>query len=117
MTSASNDLLLAYQPVYASLCDGVNVFLGDTAAYPWFLANPSELSDGVHPAATGGHSLGNFWADAWYRYLDRVGVASTVLPVKADAAIGNREIAWSSTTPNTLKVRTPAGVLRTVTLT
>lgn len=44
-------------------------------------------------------------------------LGSLVLPAVADASIPNGGIAWSSTTANTLKCRTPAGVLKTVTLT
>jgi hypothetical protein len=44
-------------------------------------------------------------------------VQAFVAGTMADADIPNKGIAWSSDTPNTLKCRTPAGVLKTFTLT
>jgi hypothetical protein len=43
-------------------------------------------------------------------------VHALVLPAIADASIPNGGIAWSTDTPNSLKCRTPAGTLKTVTL-
>ncbi len=45
--------------------DPSHVYMGDTAAYPFFEANPDLLADGVHPTLEGYTDLGNFWAAAY----------------------------------------------------
>jgi len=64
--ASCNAQYLLYQQRLIQLADGENIFIGDTLAYSYFAAHPSEVkADGVHPnAANGSADLGNLWADA-----------------------------------------------------
>lgn len=65
-----NDSATVYQQYFAldaQLCDGINVFIGDTANFSAFQQNPNTLlfSDGVHPAdGTANAIIGRNWAVA-----------------------------------------------------
>ena len=65
---------------------------GDVGAYAYFLANQSEMSDGLHPNTTGSTSLGGLWADAML-----AGIESDV-PASGDADEENRTVTVSSET-------------------
>lgn len=67
--ATSQARLAAYQAEIDSLVNGVTVFLGDTTAYHYFQDNPGDLSDGVHPDASGAATLGNLWAAALTPYV------------------------------------------------
>jgi lysophospholipase L1-like esterase len=66
---AQPDLISQYREVIHELVDGETVFLGDTDAFDYFAANPSELDDGVHPTDVGYVSIGNLWAAAFNRVI------------------------------------------------
>ena len=60
--ATANTLRVAYQAVIKRIVNGVTVLLGDTTAYAYFAANPSQLSDGIHPGTSGQAWLAQAWA-------------------------------------------------------
>jgi lysophospholipase L1-like esterase len=62
--AASLTLLQAYQTAIDQLVNGTTIRQGDVAAYSYFSTHTSELSDGVHPTATGSADLAALWAAA-----------------------------------------------------
>jgi lysophospholipase L1-like esterase len=65
--SVSNPFLVLYQGAITNLVAGdpTHVFLGDTQAYAFFQANPSDQTDGIHPNNTWYAVFGGFWATAF----------------------------------------------------
>jgi lysophospholipase L1-like esterase len=69
--STSDPRLLQYQTAIKNLvaADPTHVFLGDTQAYSWFQANPTQLADGVHPTGApsnvGYTKLLSLWSQAF----------------------------------------------------
>lgn len=65
--------LASYQAQEDSLVGTGIVKAGDKLAYSWFIANPSELQDGLHPGTTGVETLGTLWSWAIQRAIDGAG--------------------------------------------
>lgn len=65
----SNDLTKTYNAGLPSLCDGINVFMGDVSAYDWCAANPNLFLDGIHPNLHMRNDLVDTWADGSYKWV------------------------------------------------
>jgi lysophospholipase L1-like esterase len=57
--------------------NGTTILQGDRMAYDYFGTRTSELSDGVHPSATGAQNLGMMWANAIDRALNPSGTTAS----------------------------------------
>ena len=106
--SGSDALLMQYQTQLQTLAaaDPTHVFIGDTAAFGYFQANPSQLADGVHPTNAGYAALAQFWATA---ALNIVG-ATLPVPVISGVIAGNvtisgATITWTTAQPSSSQVK------------
>lgn len=63
---ASTLNLIAYRDALAGVCNGTTILPGDVASFDYFSNHQSQLSDGIHPDATGQAALGNLWAAAFF---------------------------------------------------
>ncbi len=94
-TAATVALEQTYLPVIQSVAATTpGVRLGDTTAYAFFLNNPQDLNDGLHPNQAGYNVLGAAWAAAAEPYL-----TATLAPVPTAVVVN---------TPSTVTL-TPAG--------
>lgn len=59
--SPVNAFLVQYAAEIPTLCNGVTVWRGDSAGYPYFIAHPPAV-DGVHPDTTQAALLAGLWA-------------------------------------------------------
>jgi lysophospholipase L1-like esterase len=105
--SGSDALLMQYQTQLQALAaaDPTHVFIGDTAAFTYFQANPSQLQDGVHPTNAGYAVLAQLWATA---SLNIIG-ATLPVPVISGVASGNvttmaATITWTTAQPSSSQV-------------
>jgi hypothetical protein len=86
--------------------DPTHVFIGDTAAFGYFQANPSQLQDGVHPTNAGYATLAQYWATA---SLNIVG-ATLPIPIISGVVSGNvttmtATITWNTAQPSSSQVK------------
>jgi lysophospholipase L1-like esterase len=70
LTDAGTDVqILRYHGVLQGLANGRSILLGDLRLYGVIAAQPSLLSDGIHPTGAGVQVIGRAWAAAFHRYL------------------------------------------------
>lgn len=67
------DKIQAFNAGLYGLVDGETVFMGDNQAYDFFSANPTLLSDGLHPSDVGHHIYKPMVAEGYLRLIDGIG--------------------------------------------